>query len=111
MDEFERNVVHKHHDNVTQWVNEFSKKRGWFVQVWIILVNCPTDDLIRSGGVIVQFLFFPECVHHSKMILLGPRNRGSIRTTKVCERAKLPFFKIIKNSQIYIFFLEFQFLY
>ena len=33
VDEFEKNVVHKHHDNVTQWVNEFSKKRGWFVQV------------------------------------------------------------------------------
>ena len=44
MDEFERNVVHKHHDNVTQWVNEFSKKRGWFVQVWSILINWPTDD-------------------------------------------------------------------
>ena len=35
VDEFEKNVVHKHHDNVTQWVNEFSKKRGWFVQVGI----------------------------------------------------------------------------
>ena len=36
MDEFEKNVVQKHHDNTTQWVNEFSKKRGWFVQVSFI---------------------------------------------------------------------------
>ena len=31
--EFEKNIVFRHNDNVTQWVNEFSKKRGWFVQV------------------------------------------------------------------------------
>ena len=36
VDEFEKNVVKKHHDSTTQWVNEFSKKRGWFVQVSLL---------------------------------------------------------------------------
>ena len=32
-EEFDKRVCCSHHDNVTQWVHEFAKNRGWFVQV------------------------------------------------------------------------------
>ena len=30
--EFEKNIVFRHNDSHTQWISEFAKKRGWFVQ-------------------------------------------------------------------------------
>ena len=62
VDEFEKNVVHKHHDNVTQWVNKFSKKRGWFVQVWNQNSGsaCESDNpgSSKTSAIKVQIFFY-----------------------------------------------------
>jgi hypothetical protein len=58
MEEFEKNVIFRHSDNVTQWVQSFCDRRGWFVQVRLYYIvyflkdpvvsklNCFTDPRV-----------------------------------------------------------------
>ena len=61
VEEYEKNVVFRHHDNVTQWVNEFTKKRGWFVQVCITL---SIVNLFTSSYILCTLLSSPR---HNKL--------------------------------------------